>query len=53
MANDDQTAKAGEQRSTACARTQRISFESLRERTDELELLISSISLLALIALPT
>ena len=53
MANDDQTAKAGEQRSTAFARTQRISFESLRERTDELELLISGISLLALIALPS
>jgi hypothetical protein len=30
----------------------RISFEQLRERTDELELIISGISLLALIALP-
>jgi hypothetical protein len=31
----------------------RISFEQLRERTDELELIISGISLLALIALPS
>ncbi|MBX3697895.1 MAG: hypothetical protein R3F08_05580 [Dokdonella sp.] len=32
--------------------SRRIAFESLRERTDELELLISGISLLALLALP-
>ncbi|MBL8300478.1 MAG: hypothetical protein JNN30_19240 [Rhodanobacteraceae bacterium] len=34
------------------AREQRVGFESLRERTDELELIISGISLLALLALP-
>ncbi|MEZ5462884.1 hypothetical protein [Dokdonella sp.] len=34
------------------APSRRVAFEQLRERTDELELLISGISLLALIALP-
>lgn len=36
---------------TAAAK-RRVAFESLRERTDELELIISGISLLALLALP-
>ena len=53
MTNDDNRANAIEQPPIDSARTQRVSFESLRERTDELELLISGISLLALIALPT
>jgi hypothetical protein len=34
------------------ARQRRVAFESLRERTDELELIISGISLVALLALP-
>jgi hypothetical protein len=34
------------------AQERRVAFESLRERTDELELIISGISLLALLALP-
>jgi hypothetical protein len=34
------------------AKDRRVAFESLRERTDELELIISGISLLALLALP-
>ncbi|WP_257384973.1 hypothetical protein [Tahibacter caeni] len=37
---------------SASAQERRIAFESLRERTDELELIISGISLLALLALP-
>lgn len=36
----------------AAVRARRVAFESLRERTDELELIISGISLLALLALP-
>lgn len=36
----------------AAARARRVAFESLRERTDELELIISGISLVALLALP-
>lgn len=37
---------------SASAQERRVAFESLRERTDELELIISGISLLALLALP-
>lgn len=37
---------------SAVANERRVAFESLRERTDELELIISGISLLALLALP-
>lgn len=37
---------------SAAARERRVAFESLRERTDELELIISGISLLALLSLP-
>ncbi|HET9032224.1 MAG TPA: hypothetical protein VFN25_04890 [Dokdonella sp.] len=53
MSSNDKTMSEGEERSRDPVRTQRISFESLRERTDELELLISGISLLALISLPS
>lgn len=38
--------------SARAAQQRRVAFESLRERTDELELIISGISLLALLALP-
>lgn len=38
--------------STALDATGRVSFERLRERTDELELIISGLSLFALLALP-
>ncbi|GMV28001.1 MAG: hypothetical protein AMXMBFR59_01260 [Rhodanobacteraceae bacterium] len=37
---------------SSAANERRVAFESLRERTDELELIISGISLLALLALP-
>lgn len=53
MAIDEKNVSDGEQSSTNSAPVRRVSFESLRERTDELELLISGISLLALVALPT
>ncbi len=53
MANQDESATADEQGLAGPVRASRVSFESLRERTDELELLISGISLLALVALPS
>ncbi len=40
------------ERASEIAQQRRVAFERLRERTDELELLISGISLLSLIALP-
>lgn len=50
MSRDEEPAATTE---TGQVRQARIAFESLRERTDELELIISGISLLALLALPS
>lgn len=50
--NDPAPAQAAADRASEIAQQRRVVFERLRERTDELELLISGISLLSLIALP-
>lgn len=52
MADNKSQESVGADHVTADNEGRRVSFESLRERTDELELLISGISLLALLALP-
>ncbi|MGB0135121.1 hypothetical protein [Dokdonella sp.] len=50
--SDKNRMDAADSAATSTSPSPRVAFEKLRERTDELELLISGISLLALIALP-